>query len=258
MAIRNQTIALYTLVRHEMVRMFRIATQVFLPPVITTALYFLIFGNLIGNRIGLIDDVPYTLFIAPGLIMMSVITNSYGNVSTSLFSMRFQKSIEELLVSPMRNGLLLMGYILGGMLRGLLVAVLVFLVSYFFIKIEIQHLGLTLLVILFVSAIFALAGFTNAIVARNFDDVMIVPTFVLAPLTYLGGVFYTINMLPPFWQMVSQFNPFLYMVNLLRYAMLGQQQGVNLALAIGILIAMLVMLVILNLIFLKKGVGLRE
>lgn len=257
MATKQQAIALYTIIRRELVRMFRIATQVFLPPVITTALYFLIFGRLIGGRIGPINGVNYILFIAPGLIMMSVITNAYANVSTSLFSVRFQKNIEEMLVSPMHDNLLLLGFVLGGVLRGVIVALLVYLVSYCFLKFEIHNLGMTLVVILLVSAIFSLAGFTNAMLARNFDDVMIIPTFVLAPLTYLGGVFYSTNMLPEFWQKISHLNPIFYMVNALRYAMLGQYE-VNMITSVFIICIMLLILTTLNMILLKKGVGLRE
>lgn len=257
MAIRQQFIALYTLVRRELVRMFRIASQVFIPPVITTTLYFLIFGSLIGPRIGAIQGVSYPMFIAPGLIMMSVIINAYGNVSSSLFSVRFQKSIEEMLISPMHNGLLLLGYVLGGVLRGLIVATLVFLIASFFLTIDLNHLPMTLLVVLLVSAVFSLAGFTNAMVARNFDDIMLIPTFVLTPLTYLGGVFYSIDMLPSFWQHVSYLNPILYMVNALRHAMIGQEE-VSMTLAMIIILFMLVTLTIINLILLKKGVGLRE
>lgn len=257
MAIKQQLIALYTLVRRELVRMFRIASQVFLPPVITTTLYFLIFGSLIGPRIGQIQGVSYPMFIAPGLIMMSVIVNSYGNVSTSLFSVRFQKSIEEMLISPMRNGVLLLGYVLGGVLRGFIVALLVYLIASFFLTIDLTHLPLTLLVVLLVSAVFSLAGFTNAMIARNFDDIMIVPTFVLTPLTYLGGVFYSTTMLPEFWQKISWLNPILYMVNALRQAMIGQSE-VGLGFAMGIICLMLVLLTIVNMILLKKGVGLRE
>ena len=189
--------------------------------------------------------------------MMSVITNAYGNVSTSLFSIRFQRSIEEILISPIHNGLLLLGYILGGILRGMIVALLVFVVSCFFMPLSIQNIPLTILIMLLVSAIFSLAGFTNAMLARSFDDVMLVPTFILTPLTYLGGVFYSTSMLPPFWRMVSQFNPILYMVNALRYAMIGQQE-VSLALSMTIIGSMLVFLVILNLHMLNKGIGMRE
>ncbi|MBA2711657.1 MAG: ABC transporter permease [Tatlockia sp.] len=257
MAIKNQAVALYTVIRRELVRMFRIASQVFLPPVITTALYFLIFGSLMGQRIGLIGGVDYKEFIAPGLIMMSVITNSYANVSTSLFSVRFQRSIEEILISPMHDSLLLLGYVLGGVLRGLIVAVLVFIVACFFMNMHVYNIGLAFLVVFLVSAIFALAGFTNAMVARNFDDVMIIPTFVLAPLTYLGGVFYITSMLPPFWQTISHLNPILYMVNALRYAMIGQNE-VDISHSMIIICVTLVALISLNMILLKKGVGLRE
>lgn len=257
MAIRQQLIALYTLVRRELVRMFRIASQVFLPPVITTTLYFLIFGSLIGARIGTIQGVSYPTFIAPGLIMMSVIVNAYGNVSSSLFSVRFQKSIEEMLISPMHNGLLLLGYVLGGVFRGLIVAILVFIIASFFLTIELNHLPMTLLVVLLVAAIFSLAGFTNAMLARNFDDIMLIPTFILTPLTYLGGVFYSIDMLPPFWQKISHLNPILYMVNALRHAMIGQEE-VSMDLAMLIICIMLVSLTVINLMLLKKGVGLRE
>lgn len=257
MNTKQQFIALYTLVRREVVRMFRIFSQVFLPPVITTTLYFLIFGRLIGARIGNIDGVSYTLFIAPGLILMSVITNAYGNVSTSLFSFRFQKSIEEILISPMHNNLLLLGYVLGGMLRGLLVAMLVFAISSLFVTLELKHIPMTLFVVLLVAALFSLAGFTNGMIARNFDDVMIVPTFILTPLTYLGGIFYSTSMLPPVWQTVSHFNPILYMINAMRHAMIGQQE-VNMLLSMSIICFMLLLLTTVNLFLLKKGVGLRE
>lgn len=257
MPINKQLIALYTLVRRELVRMFRIASQVFLPPVITTSLYFIIFGSLIGSRIGSVQGVSYSMFIAPGLIMMSVIVNSYGNVSTSLFSVRFQRSIDEMLISPMRNELLLSGYIIGGILRGVIVAFLVFLVASFFTSLKFDHLPMTLLVVVLVSAIFSLAGFANAMVARNFDDVMLVPTFVLTPLTYLGGVFYSTSMLPPFWQKISHLNPILYMVNALRHAMIDQGE-VSMNIAMSIIVLMLVLLITLNMVLLNKGVGLRE
>lgn len=257
MAIKQQLIALHTLVRRELVRMFRIASQVFLPPVITTTLYFLIFGSLIGPRIGIIEGMSYPMFIAPGLIMMSVIVNSYGNVSSSLYSVRFQKSIEEMLISPMHDGFLLLGYVLGGVLRGLIVAFLVFLIASFFLTIELSHLPMTLFVVLLVAAIFSLAGFTNAMIARNFDDIMIIPTFVLTPLTYLGGVFYSISMLPGIWQKISWLNPILYMVNALRQAMTGHSE-VSMGFSLSIIFLMLVLLSAINMMLLKKGVGLRE
>lgn len=257
MTINQQYIALYTIVRREIVRMFRIASQVFLPPVITTGLYFLIFGSLIGPRIGNIGSISYTEFIAPGLILMSVITNAYGNVSTSLFSLRFQRSIEEILVSPIHNSLLLLGYVLGGVFRGLIVAILVYLTSCLFLHIEFTHFPLTLFVVLLVSAVFSLAGFTNAMLARNFDDVMIVPTFILAPLTYLGGVFYSIQMLSPFWQQLSHFNPIFYMVSAMRQAMIGQQET-SMLVSMSIIIFLLIALTVINLFLLKKGIGLRD
>lgn len=254
---RTQCIALYTLVRREMVRMFRIASQVFLPPVITTALYFLIFGTIIGHRIGTIEGVSYNLFIAPGLVMMSVITNAYSNVSTSLFSLRFQKSIEEILVSPISNTILLLGYVLGGVVRGVLVAALVFCVASFFLSINFNHLPLTLFVVFLVSVLFSLAGFLNAIVARNFDDVMLIPTFVLTPLTYLGGIFYSIDMLPPVWRTLSHFNPIMYMVNALRHAMIGYD-SVSMSLSLSVIGLIIGILMAINLWMLHRGIGLRE
>lgn len=257
MNTKQQLIALYTLVRREFARMFRIFSQVFLPPVITTLLYFLIFGTIIGKRIGLVEGISYTLFIAPGLIMMTVIVNAYSNVSTSLFTVRFQRSIEELLISPMHYSLILLGYTLGGVLRALVVATLVFTISTFFVDLSFKILPVTLLIVTLVAFLFALAGFTNGMLARNFDDVAIVPTFILTPLTYLGGVFYTTSMLSPFWQTVAHFNPILYMVNALRYVMIGHYE-VNMTLALLIICCICVLMVALNLILLKKGIGLRE
>jgi ABC-2 type transport system permease protein len=257
MNTKYQLIGLYTLIRRELVRMFRIFIQVFLPPLITTLLYFLIFGSVMGGYIGSIQGTTYANFIAPGLIMMTVITNSYANVSNSLFSIRFQKNIEELLVSPMHYSLLLIGFTLGGILRGLIVAFLVILVAYFFIDIDLKSIPMTFVIVFLVAAVFSLAGFTNAILAKNFEDIAIVPTFILAPLTYLGGVFYTTDMLSPFWQKLTYFNPILYMVNALRHVMLGHRE-INMVLAMSIISGILLFLIVLNLILLKKGVGIRE
>lgn len=257
MIIKYQLIGLYTMVRRELNRMFRIASQVFLPPVITTMLYFLIFGAIMGNRIGPIEGVSYTMFIAPGLVMMTVITNAYANVSTSLFTVRFQKSIEEVLISPMHYSLILLGYTLGGILRGVIVAFLVFLVAFFFLDINFNALPATLLIVVLVAALFSLAGFTNGMMARNFDDVALIPTFVLTPLTYLGGVFYSTSMLSPFFKQLTYFNPIFYMVNALRHAMIGQQE-VNMTLAMSLIILMVIVLTGLNLVLLKRGTGLRE
>lgn len=256
MATSKQLIGLFTIVRREVVRMFRISTQVFLPPVITTLLYFLVFGSVIGSRVGPIEGVNYTLFIAPGLIMMTVITNAYANVSTSLFSIRFQKNIEEMLISPMTPPVLLLGFCLGGILRALIVAFLVYLVSFFFVEIDLRNLPLTLLVVILVSSLFALAGFTNAMLAKTFDDVALVPTFVLTPLTYLGGVFYGVQMLPEFWQKLSYFNPIYYMVNALRHVMIGVEE-INMSFSITMILAMNLTLIALNLWMLKKGIGMR-
>lgn len=257
MAISPQMIGLYTICRREVVRMFRISTQVFLPPVIQTLLYFLIFGAVVGRRMGLVQGVSYMMFIAPGLIMMTVITNAYSNVCTSLFNVRFQKSIEEVLISPLHYSFILLGYTFGGVIRGMIVACLVFGVSSLFLSFEWGRLPMTLLVVFLVSTLFSLAGFLNGMLARNFDDVALVPTFILTPLTYLGGVFYATSMLPPFWQNFSYINPIFYMVNALRHAMLGAQEG-NMPFAMIIITLMLIGLIILNLRLLKKGVGLRE
>ncbi len=257
MIINRQLIGLYTIVRRELIRMFRIATQVFLPAVITTTLYFLIFGAIMGSRIGSIEGVNYSLFMAPGLVMMGVIINAYSNVSTSLFSVRFQKSIEEVLISPMHYSLILLGYTLGGILRGVIVAILLFCVVWLFLDIDFKTLPMTLVIVVLVAALFSLAGFTNGMLARNFDDVALVPTFILAPLTYLGGVFYSTSMLPPIWQQVTHLNPIFYMVNALRHVMIGQED-VNMLLAMSIICGMLVLLIVLNLCLLKKGTGLRE
>lgn len=213
--------AFATLLRKEIRRFLRIWTQTLLPAVVTSTLYFLIFGALIGQRIGDFEGYPYAMFIAPGLIMMSVINNTYGNVVSSFYSARFNHSVEELLISPMSNGMILAGYVCAGVLRGCLVGGLVTVVAMFFTDIHIIHPWVTLAVLLLTAVSFSLGGFVNAIYARGFDDAAIVPTFVLTPLTYLGGVFYSISVLPPFWQAVSQFNPILYMVTGFRYGFLG-------------------------------------
>lgn len=237
--------------------MFRISLQVFLPSVITTLLYFLIFGAIIGQRVGPIEGVSYSLYIAPGLVMIAVITNSYTNASSSLFSARFQRSVEELLISPMHDGIFLLGYVLGGMIRGIIVALLVLLVSAFFVELHWNRLPLTILVAILFSGLFSLAGFTNGMLAKTFDDISVVPTFILSPLTYLGGVFYSINMLPPIWHSIAQFNPIFYMVDAMRYAMIGKSSA-HLFPAMVFICGLVVILIGLNMIFLKRGVGIRE
>lgn len=257
MNIKLQYIALSTHLRHEITRMFRISLQVFLPSVITTLLYFLIFGAIIGKRVGPIEGISYSLYIAPGLVMIAVITNSYTNVSASLFSARFQRSVEELLISPMHNSIFLLGYVLGGIVRGIIVALLVLLVAALFVDLHLSQLPLTLLIIILFSCLFSLAGFTNGMLAKTFDDVSVVPTFILSPLTYLGGVFYSINMLPPIWHSIALFNPIFYMVDALRYAMVGQKSA-HLFPAMIFICSLVLFLIWLNLRFLKRGVGIRE
>ncbi len=210
-----------TIVRKEVVRILRIWGQTVVPPAITMSLYFIIFGNLIGSRIGEMGGFDYMQFIVPGLVMMSVITNSYGNMVSSFFGAKFGHHIEELLISPLPNWIILAGYVTGALVRGLLVGAVVLVVSLFFTEIDVQHPWVTLSVLVLTAIVFAMAGMVNAIFAEKFDDIAIIPTFVLTPLTYLGGVFYSISLLPEFWQKVSAFNPILYMVNGFRYGMLG-------------------------------------
>lgn len=250
-------IAFTTLVRKEIRRFTRIWAQTLLPPAITMTLYFIIFGNLIGSRIGNMGGFNYMEFIVPGLIMMAVITNSYGNVASSFFSSKFQKNIEELLVSPIPHSLILAGYVAGGVARGLTVGVIVTLLSLFFTQLSIHHLGITLFTALLTAVLFSLGGFINAMFAQSFDDIAIVPTFILTPLTYLGGVFYSISLLPPFWQGVSQLNPVLYMVNSFRYGILGVSD-INVGLALGMVSLFIVILFVVALRLLARGRGIRE
>ncbi|WP_231756999.1 ABC transporter permease [Microbulbifer elongatus] len=213
--------AFSTIFRREVRRFTRIWPQTLVPPVITMSLYFVIFGSLIGKRIGEMGGYSYMEFVVPGLIMMAVITNSYGNVVSSFYSAKFQRSVEELLVSPTPNWVIMAGYVLGGVARGLIVGLVVTLIALVFTALEVQHIGITVLIVFLTSVLFALAGFINAIFANSFDDISIIPTFVLTPLTYLGGVFYSIELLSPFWQGLSKLNPILYMVNAFRYGVLG-------------------------------------
>jgi len=245
-----------TIVRKEIVRILRIWGQTVVPPAITMSLYFIIFGNLIGRRIGTMDGFDYMQYIAPGLIMMSVITNSYGNVVSSFFGAKFGKHIEELLISPLPNWIILGGYVTGALLRGLMVGAVVMAVSLFFTRIHVQHPFVMLSVLVLTAAVFALAGMVNAIFAQKFDDIAIIPTFVLTPLTYLGGVFYTISLLPEFWQKVSAFNPILYMVNGFRFGMLGVSD-VSLSMTYGVILVAGAILFGWCLILLKRGTGLR-
>lgn len=218
---RLNCIALYTITRKEMTRFFRIWTQTLLPSPISMILYFVIFGSLIGPRVGTIDGHNYIEYLAPGLIMMAVINNSYANVVASFFGAKFQRNIEEMFVAPVSSGIILLGFVLGGMVRGCIVGLIVTVVALFFTKLSLVHPALIIFVVLCTSLLFSLGGLINAIFSRKFDDINIVPTFILTPLTYLGGVFYSIHMLSPFWQKVSYFNPIFYMINAFRHAMLG-------------------------------------
>lgn len=214
-------IALCTVTRREIVRFFRIWTQTLLPSPISMVLYFVIFGGLIGPRIGAIDGYGYIEYIAPGLIMMSVINNSFSNVVASFFGAKFQRNIEEMFVAPMKSWVILLGFILGGIARGCLVGLIVTGVALFFTQLHVHSMLVIVAVVLFTAILFSLAGLINAIFSKKFDDISIIPTFVLTPLTYLGGVFYSMHMLSPFWQKLSYLNPILYMVNAFRYGMLG-------------------------------------
>ncbi|MEE4202417.1 MAG: ABC transporter permease [Halieaceae bacterium] len=217
----EQWIAFLTILRKEVRRYTRIWTQTLLPSAITMSLYYLIFGSLIGSRIGEMGGVTYMQFVVPGLIMMSIITNSYANVVSSFFGAKFNNSIEELLVSPVPNYVILWGYVAGGVSRGLIVAMIVTAVSLFFTSLDIHNVLIVVAVVILTSVLFSICGLINAVFANTFDDVNIVPTFVLTPLTYLGGVFYSLDLLPPFWATVSQANPLVYVVNAFRYGMLG-------------------------------------
>ena len=221
MFTNHKYIALETIVIKEIRRFSRIWLQTLVPPAITIALYFVIFGNLVGRRIGEMGGFQYMDFIMPGLIMMSVIQNSYSNVVSSFFSQKFQKTVEEVLVAPVPNYVILSGVIVGGMARGLAVGAIVTMLALFFSDLRIEHPLITVAVVLLTSAVFSLAGFINAVFANSFDDISIIPTFVLTPLIYLGGVFYSVQLLPTFWQVVSGLNPIFYMVNTFRYGILG-------------------------------------
>lgn len=250
-------VALRTIVHREVRRFTRIWAQTLLPPAITMVLYFVIFGNLIGRQIGDMGGFTYMEYIVPGLIMMSVITNAYSNVVSSFFSSKFQRSVEELLVSPVSPHVILIGYAMGGILRGLAVAAIVSVLSLFFTHMQVHHLGIMLLVIILTAAIFALGGFINAVYARNFDDISIVPTFVLTPLTYLGGVFYSIDLLPAFWQKVSLVNPILHMVNAFRYGILGVSD-IRIGVAIAFMLVAVVVLYLVSIRLLVSGRGMRH
>ncbi|OTA21933.1 ABC transporter permease [Xenorhabdus beddingii] len=249
-------VALKTIWIKEITRFGRIWVQTLLPPVITMSLYFVIFGNLVGSRIGEMGGVEYMQFIVPGLIMMSVITNSYSNVSSSFFGAKFQRSIEEILVAPVPTHIIIAGFIGGGVARGVFVGILVTLVSLLFVPLQIHSWGMVVITLLATSILFSLAGLLNAIFAKTFDDISIIPTFVLTPLTYLGGVFYSLTLLPTFWQIVSKLNPIVYMVSGFRYGFLGIAD-VSLAMTLGMLSIFIVIFYFLAWYLIESGRGLR-
>jgi len=250
-------VAFNTLVTREVRRFLRIWPQTLLPPAITMTLYFIIFGNLIGSRIGEMGGFNYMEYIVPGIIMMAVINNAYANVASSFYSAKFQSHIEELLVAPVPNYLILAGYVAGGTARGLCVGFIVTIVSLFFTQLPLQHLFITISMVFLSAILFALGGFINAIYARSFDEIAIIPTFILTPLTYLGGVFYSISLLPEFWQNVSLLNPILYMVNAFRFGMLGASD-VPISAAFAVILISIVGLTTFAIYLLNKGTGIRN
>lgn len=249
--------ALKSLAIKETNRYMRIWVQTLVPPVITTSLYFVIFGNLIGGRIGEMAGFSYMEFIVPGLIMMSVITSSYSNVASSFFSQKFQKNIEELLVAPVPTHVIIWGFVAGGLGRSILVGTLVTLISLFFVPLHVFSWAMVIVTLLLTAVLFSLAGLLNGIFAQSFDDVSIVPTFVLQPLTYLGGVFYSISMLPPIWQAVSKVNPIVYMISGFRFGFLGVAD-VPLAISIAILVLFIIVLYSVCWYLIDRGRGLRS
>ena len=250
-------VALGTITRREVMRILRIWTQTLIPPAITMTLYFLIFGGLIGSRVGKMGGLDYMEFIVPGLVMMSVIQNSYGNISSSFFGAKFGRHVEELLVSPMPHWVILAGYVAGAVLRGLMVGAIVLCIAMLFTRVNVPHPLVTLSSVLLGATIFSLAGFVNAVYAKKFDDIAIVPTFILTPLTYLGGVFYSINLLPGWAQAATHANPIFYMVNAFRYGLLGSSD-VPLWVAYALMLGFATALAALGLWLLKRGVGLRS
>ena len=254
---RTNVVGFSTIVIREFNRIIRIWGQTIVPPAITATLYFIIFGSLIGGRIGEMGGFSYMQYIAPGLIMMSVITNSYGNVVSSFFGAKFGRHIEELLVSPLPNWLIVLGYVTGGVVRGLLVGLVVTIIALFFTHLHVEHLFSVLAAVLLTSVVFALGGFINAVFAKNFDQITFVPTFILTPMTYLGGVFYSISMLPEWAQQASKANPILYMVNAFRYGFLGHSD-VDVGFSFAIMIAATLILFAVCVWLMNKGTGTRE
>jgi len=249
-------VAFRTIFDKEVTRILRIWTQTLLPSAITMTLYFLVFGTFIGSQVRDIDGFSYMEFIVPGIIMMAVITNSFMNVASSFFSTKFMRSVEELMVSPTPNYIIMWGYAAGGIFRGLLVGIVVLLISLFFTQLQIHNIFIVIVFILLTSIVFSLGGFLNAIFGKKFDDISIIPTFVLTPLTYLGGVFYSLDLLPPLLKTISLLNPIVYMVNGFRFGFLGISD-INIWIGITILTTFTIALIYFNLYLMKKGTGLK-
>jgi ABC-2 type transport system permease protein len=246
-----------TIIIREFSRIVRIWGQTIVPPAVTATLYFVIFGSLIGRRVGQVVGYDYMQFMAPGIIMMNVIQTSYGNVVSSFFGAKFGKHIEELLVSPLPNWLIVLGYTMGGVLRGVLVGSVVTVVALFFTHLALLHIFAILSAVLLTSFVFALGGFINALFAKNFDQISWFPTFVLTPLTYLGGVFYSVTMLPGWAHVASHANPILYMVSAFRFGFLGTSD-VDLRLAYGIMVSAAALMFTLAVALLNRGTGIRD
>ncbi|OGT61518.1 MAG: ABC transporter permease [Gammaproteobacteria bacterium RIFCSPHIGHO2_12_FULL_45_12] len=249
-------IAFNTIIRKEVSRFMRIWSQTILPPSITMSLYFIIFGKFIGSQINLIDGFSYIQYIVPGLIMMSIMTSSYANTASSFFLSKFNRSIEEMLVAPMPNYIILLGFTLGGALRGLMVGAIVTLVSFLFTHMPFQHPGIICIMALLSAMVLSLGGFINGIYAKRFDDISFIPTFVLTPLTYLGGVFYSIQQLPPTWRAISVFNPVFNMVDTFRYGFLGMSD-MNIYFGLTLVIVLFFILFAWALLLLYRGVGIK-
>ena len=250
----------YTMIRKDVVRMFRIWVQTFLPSVVTSSLYFLVFGTVLGSQIGDMKGVDYMTFVVPGLVMLAIVTTSYANTSFTFFSSKFfMRSIDEILVSPTPPWVMIAGFVGGGVVRGTIVGSLVLLVSVFFtgLTLTIHNLAIILMFAVLTSLVFALAGLVNGIYAKSIDGINIVPTFVLTPLVYLGGIFYSVDALPGWWQTITYMNPLFYIINGFRYGFLGVTD-VAVTTSVVILLALVATLVALNWYFIRTGMGLKQ
>ena len=248
----------YTIVRKDVVRIFRIWPQTFLPSIITSVLYFLVFGKVLGGRIGDIGGHLYITFVVPGLVMLAVVTNSFSNVATTFFQAKFfARNIDEILVSPTPPWVIIAGYVAGGMVRGITIGLLVIIVAAFFSPLPLTHPFIILLFLILSSLIFSLAGLVNGIYAKSFDGITIVPTFVLTPLVYLGGVFYSAQALPPLWQKFTFADPIFYLVDGFRVGFMGFSD-VSLGISLAVLGTLTAILIAINWYFIRTGLGLRQ